>query len=366
MYRSFIPVLASLIFLVGCNAEPKGPPTAPSEKMAATKEAPKPTRPLPKPDTSNHDAAYEALNELLDVRERQHLIFCSPTDEGVEEIALFLETYPDSEHRERVLYLAALSRWDLYRYADAADAYRAYLAEFPKERRSSLAMTRCVQSLIRSDQPDAAIIAVDEFKNGPAADQRELHRADALALAGRPNDATSLVKAWIVRQNISGGNKRVIEVAGAQLKRLEMIGKPLPAFNKKAYGTKEALTPETFHGKVLLLDFCPSWCKPCMPQMPHLLEIYQSDHENGFDMLGISLDSDANRMEKTIARVGMNWPQYYDGKKWKNDLAVLFDVHRIPHTILVDRQGIVQAVDPPPQAVDRILTELLQENGPTS
>lgn len=365
LYQHLITCIAGVVLLAGCNTETSVSTTDTTEKSVATRSIPKTIRPLPKTDDATHDSAYAALNENLDVRDRQHLIFCTPTNEGVKQIDVFLETYPDSEHRERVLYLAALARWDLYRYEEAADAYRAYLAEFPNDDRSSLAMTRCVQSLIRSDQPDAAIAAVDQYEDGPAAEQRELHRADALALAGRSHEATSLVQDWIVAQNISGGNKRVIEVAAAQLQRLEMIGKPLPAFNKKAYGTKELLTPETFHGKVLLVDFWASWCRPCMAQMPHLVQIYQREHDQGFDILGISLDSDANRMEKAITSVGMNWPQYYDGKKWKNDLAVLFDVHRIPHTILVDREGIVQAVDPPPKAVERILTELLQESGPT-
>ena len=102
-----------------------------------------------------------------------------------------------------------------------------------------------------------------------------------------------------------------------------------------------------------------------MAQIPHLVELYRDEHDHGFDILGISLDSDANKMEKALTTTGMDWPQYYDGKKWKNDLAVLFDVHRIPHTILVDRNGIVQAVDPPPKAVERLVAELLEENGPT-
>ena len=203
MNRSLLFLLAGLGLLAGCDTGPKAPTSAPDEKTATTQSSLEQPRSLPAPDSATHDAAYAALNEKLDVRERQHLIFCTPTNEGVEQIDLFIETYPESRHRERVMYLAALSRWDLYRYAEAAGAYRAYLAEFPDNRRSSLAMTRLVQSLIRSDQPDAAIIAVDEFKDGPAADQRELHRADALALAGRANDATSLVKAWIVRQNIT-------------------------------------------------------------------------------------------------------------------------------------------------------------------
>ena len=37
--------------------------------------------------------------------------------------------------------------------------------------------------------------------------------------------------------------------------------------------------------------------------------------------------------------------QYYDGKKWKNELAVQFDVHSIPANLLVDRKGIVRAVN---------------------
>ena len=50
-----------------------------------------------------------------------------------------------------------------------------------------------------------------------------------------------------------------------------------------------------------------------------------------------------------------------DGGKWKNELAVLFDIHRIPTMILVDRNGKVRYVDPPAAALPRLVGQLLSE-----
>jgi thiol-disulfide isomerase/thioredoxin len=223
-------------------------------------------------------------------------------------------------------------------------------------------MTRLIQSLIRSDQAQAAMDAVEAYADRPGANQRQLHHADALALAGRGEGAAALLAQWIDTEELTGGNRRVIEVAAQQLERLSLIGKPLPAFQKTGYPDDAAISPATFKGTVLLIDFWASWCGPCMAQMPHLVKIHQRLHGDGFQILGISLDDDETKMTAALKRVGATWPQYYDGKRWENDLAVLFDVHRVPQTILVDRKGIVRAVDPPPPAVDRLVTDLLGED----
>ena len=39
------------------------------------------------------------------------------------------------------------------------------------------------------------------------------------------------------------------------------------------------------------------------------------------------------------AKENMPWPQYYDGKHWKNDLSTRFGIEGIPAMFLIDQQG---------------------------
>ena len=102
---------------------------------------------------------------------------------------------PASPDKRQARFPAARSRASLagtgdgYNYGEAAKRYGAYLEEFPNMTRSSLARMRHAQSFIRSDQPDLALKVLDAYKQSNLAFQRELVRAEALALAGRVDEA---------------------------------------------------------------------------------------------------------------------------------------------------------------------------------
>jgi thiol-disulfide isomerase/thioredoxin len=94
-------------------------------------------------------------------------------------------------------------------------------------------------------------------------------------------------------------------------------------------------------GKVVLIDFWATWCGPCIAELPHVLEAYKKFHDQGFEIIGISFDQDKGALEKMISERGMTWPQYFDGKRWKNDFGVKYNIHGIPTMWLVDQQGRV-------------------------
>ena len=56
----------------------------------------------------------------------------------------------------------------------------------------------------------------------------------------------------------------------------------------------------------------------------------------------------------------MNWLHHYDGKKWKNELAVSFGVHSVPANLLVDQKGIVRAVNLRGKAVENQVARLVR------
>lgn len=94
-------------------------------------------------------------------------------------------------------------------------------------------------------------------------------------------------------------------------------------------------------GKVVLIDFWATWCGPCVAELPNVLKAYKELHPKGFEIVGISLDSDKSKLEAFVKDKGMEWPQFFDGKGWKNEIATTYDIHSIPAMWLVDQKGMV-------------------------
>ncbi len=99
-----------------------------------------------------------------------------------------------------------------------------------------------------------------------------------------------------------------------------------------------------FAGRLLLIDFWATWCGPCMEEMPNVVRLYRDYHGRGFEILGISLDQDLEKLRAHLAReTGMAWRQVCDGKGWKAELARTYRVTGIPDTFLIGPDGRILA-----------------------
>jgi len=99
----------------------------------------------------------------------------------------------------------------------------------------------------------------------------------------------------------------------------------------------------SFKGKVVLIDFWASWCKPCRIEMPNMVALYKKYKEKGFEILGVSLDKDKDKWVQAIKEDGITWPQVSDLKFWNSEAVKLFNVKAIPYTVLVDKEGKIFA-----------------------
>ena len=95
--------------------------------------------------------------------------------------------------------------------------------------------------------------------------------------------------------------------------------------------------------------------------MPHLKAAHGRFAGEGFEVFSISLDEKRGPLDRMIAEEKLNWLHYYDGQRWKNTLAVAFDVHSVPANLLVDRLGVVRAVNVRGAALTRIVARLMAE-----
>ena len=114
-------------------------------------------------------------------------------------------------------------------------------------------------------------------------------------------------------------------------------------------------------GKVVLLDFWTTWCVPCMAKVPEALALHRKYADQGFQLLGISLDEDQDAARKVVADRGMSWPQDCEGKGWKSVIAQRLGVHEIPNLWLVDKKGMAHPLDAEKDDLDARVTALLAE-----
>ncbi len=96
--------------------------------------------------------------------------------------------------------------------------------------------------------------------------------------------------------------------------------------------------PQSYKGKLVMLDFWATWCGPCRAELPHLTAAYEKFHAKGFEVLGVSLDqADASeKLAQFTKENHMPWPEVYDGQYWKAAVAQSYYIDSIPHPFLVD------------------------------
>ena len=121
-------------------------------------------------------------------------------------------------------------------------------------------------------------------------------------------------------------------------------GTRFPDFSEKDTSGKP-LSIANYQGKVVLLDFWATWCGPCVHELPNVIKTYDTYHKQGFEIIGISLDKDQEKLASFTKEKNMPWVQYFDGLVWQNKLAVKYGVNSIPATYLLDGQGTIIGKD---------------------
>jgi thiol-disulfide isomerase/thioredoxin len=103
---------------------------------------------------------------------------------------------------------------------------------------------------------------------------------------------------------------------------------------------------DDLRGRVVLIDFWATWCAPCLADMPGLKTLYAKHSRDAFEILGVSLDvSSRQSFVSWLNRNRIEWPQTLERRGYGADLARLFGVDRLPRTIVLGRDGSIEAVD---------------------
>ena len=155
-------------------------------------------------------------------------------------------------------------------------------------------------------------------------------------------------------------NNKFVTLVKERIEKIKLteIGAELPDIElPDADGNLISLS--SLRGKYVLVDFWASWCGPCIREVPNLKKAYSQYHPKGFEIYSISLDNSRTAWLNSIEKHELNWLHVSDLLAFESPFVKHFAVSYVPHTFLLDPNGVIIAVDLREEALENKLAELL-------
>ena len=96
---------------------------------------------------------------------------------------------------------------------------------------------------------------------------------------------------------------------------------------------------EQYRGKVVLLNFWATWCKPCTTEMPAMQTVYDELREKGFVVLAVNELEDEGKVREHIVAYKHTFPVLLDHE---NKVANQYGVFGLPVSVFIDQNGVVR------------------------
>ena len=139
-----------------------------------------------------------------------------------------------------------------------------------------------------------------------------------------------------------GNTERAIEYRSKVTPPLGLLGKPVPDFSATDLDGK-LISLQQYRGKVVLLDFWAVWNGFCVGDILNLKRIYDTYKDQGFDIIGVSLDTGETKLRNYLKENDIPWRQIFSGLERQDPLVKQYDVKSVPARWLIGRDGTLIA-----------------------
>ena len=195
---------------------------------------------------------------------------------------------------------------------------------------------------------------IDRFKGGMNSEnfQDHLTLSYLLKKANRDADVLQLFKKleaeYPEKRSLSrriaviyeelGNTELGIEYLSKVKPTLALLRKPVPDFSATDLDGKP-ISLQQYRGKVVLLDFWAVWNSFCIGDILNVKKIYDTYKDQGFEVIGVNLDTDEAKLRNFLKEKDIPWRQIYSGQERQSPLVQQYDIRSIPVRWLIDRDG---------------------------
>jgi peroxiredoxin/outer membrane lipoprotein-sorting protein len=118
-----------------------------------------------------------------------------------------------------------------------------------------------------------------------------------------------------------------------------LVGKPAPPFTLK--GVKgSTVSLASYKGKVVLLDFWATWCRPCRIEMPRVEALYKEFKAKGLVVFGINAAEDPATVKGFLAQNPYTMPILLDLKR---EVSERYQADAIPTLVVIGKDGSISS-----------------------
>lgn len=121
----------------------------------------------------------------------------------------------------------------------------------------------------------------------------------------------------------------------------------------------QVVSLSSLKGKVVLIDFWASWCRPCRLANPGVVRLYNKYKAKGFEVFGVSIDDDKLEWIKAIKKDKITYSQVNDNSGFDSKILSAYMIDAVPTTFLLDKQGNLVVVDPEGKKLEKLVKQLL-------
>lgn len=198
----------------------------------------------------------------------------------------------------------------------------------------------------------------------------QLKIAEALLHLNRPDEALPYIERAVAERSFKRyvvfdleiydplrGHERFQRCAELAKSNIS-IGSTVPDFTVHTLD-RHSIPLRSLAGKVVLIDFWATWCRPCVKELPNLLALYSEHSREGLEIVGLSLDADRETVLNYVSENAIAWPICHLEGGWQSTIVEHYGVNALPELWLYDRNGVLRHYNLRGEELRHAIEELL-------